>query len=169
MALHKLHQLFTGVVCLHLGPVLRYTDTTYSVSALNNNIFRIIRAMKLRAPSEAQHNLSATPAMTYPTDSTRELLGYALDTLNRLFHEGHSYRKACVTFFGLVPADQLTMRMFDDTRRERFRKVMEDVDAIKRKCRWDTVRFAVARPDGIGKRKFTTVRRTTRSASRTCP
>lgn len=101
-----------------------------------------------------QHNPSATRTLAYPTDATHELLGYALDTLNRLFREGYSYRKASVTFFGLVPSDQLTMRMFDDSRRERFRQVMEAVDAINRKYGRDTIRFAVARPDGRWKTKF---------------
>lgn len=101
-----------------------------------------------------QHNPSATRTLAYPTDSTNELLGYALDTLGHLFQEGQRYRKAHVTFFGLVPADQLTLRMFDDTRWQRFRRVMEAVDLINRKYGRDTVRFAVAQPDGRWKTKF---------------
>jgi DNA polymerase V len=101
-----------------------------------------------------QDNPSATRALTYPTDSTNELLAYALDTLEGLFREGCRYRKARVTFFGLVPAEQLTLRLFDDTRRERSRRVMEAVDLINRKYGKDTVRFAVAQPDGRWKTKF---------------
>lgn len=95
-----------------------------------------------------QGNPSATRTLAYPTDSTNELLSYALDTMERLFQEGHRYHKARVTFFGLVPADQLSLRLFDDPRWERFRRVMEAVDLINRKYGRDIVRFAVAQPHG---------------------
>jgi DNA polymerase V len=100
-----------------------------------------------------QYHPSATRTLAYPTDSTNELIAYALDTLEHLFREGYGYRKARVTFFGLVPADQLTMRLFDDARWERFRRVMEAVDLINRKYGRDTVRFAVAQPEGRWKTK----------------
>ena len=100
-----------------------------------------------------QYHPSATRTLAYPTDSTNELIAYALDTLEHLFREGYGYRKARVTFFGLVPADQLTMRLFDDTRWERFRRVMEAVDLINRKYGRDTIRFAVAQPEGRWKTK----------------
>lgn len=82
-----------------------------------------------------------------------ELLSCALGALEMIFQKGYSYRKAGVIVNGFAPADQLTLRMFDDTH-ERFRQVMVAVDQINRKYRRDTVRFAVARPDGRWWTKF---------------
>ena len=55
---------------------------------------------------------------------------------------------------GLSPADQLTLRMFDDGPHERFRQVMVAVDKINRKYGRDTARFTLARPDGCWRTKF---------------
>jgi hypothetical protein len=37
----------------------------------------------------------------------------------------NKYRKAGVLLSGLVPSDQFTTRMYDDTRWERFRRVIQ--------------------------------------------
>jgi hypothetical protein len=49
---------------------------------------------------------------------------------------------------GLVPASQLTERLFDDEMLERFRHVMPVMDMLNRKYGRDTVRLAVANPKG---------------------
>ena len=49
---------------------------------------------------------------------------------------------------GLVPAAQITERLFDDETLERFRLVMPVVDMLNRKYGRDTVRWAVATPKG---------------------
>jgi DNA polymerase V len=104
--------------------------------------------------SEApQYYNAGTHTLAYPTDSTQELLASAMDALERIFKEGFKYRKAGVILNGLTPADQLTLRMFDNTH-ERFRQVMVAVDQINRKYGRDTVRFAIASPDGRWKTKF---------------
>lgn len=53
----------------------------------------------------------------------------------------------------LTPADQITLRMYDLTH-EQFRQVMVAVNQINGKYGRDTVRFAVARPDGQWRTKF---------------
>lgn len=54
----------------------------------------------------------------------------------------------------LSPVDQLTLRMFGDERAEKFRQVMVAVDRINRRWGKDTVRFAVANPEGRWSTKF---------------
>src|SRR3712207_7295101 len=54
----------------------------------------------------------------------------------------------------LSPADQLTLRMFGDEKAERFRQVMVAVDRINRKWGKDTIRFAVANPEGRWRTRF---------------
>lgn len=48
-------------------------------------------------------------------------------------------------FSGLMPASPLTVRMFDDERGQKLRRVSEAVDAINRKHGRDAVSFAAAR------------------------
>jgi DNA polymerase V len=101
-----------------------------------------------------QYQNAATSRLVYPTDSSHELLDCALKAVEHIFQPGYKYRKAGVLLSGLVPADQLTTRMYDDTRWERFRRVMEAVDYINRKYGRDTIRFAPADPNGRWKTRF---------------
>ncbi len=49
---------------------------------------------------------------------------------------------------GMVPAAEMTGRLFDDETLERFRRVMPVVDMLNRKYGRDTVRLAAANPKG---------------------
>jgi len=82
------------------------------------------------------------------------LLRCAVDALERIFKVGFEYRKAGVMLNSLSPVDQLTLRMFGDERAEKFRQVMVAVDKINRRWGKDTVRFAVANPEGRWRTKF---------------
>jgi len=106
-----------------------------------------------RFSESPQYYNAGTHTLAYPTESTKELLSCSLNALERIFQEGYSYRKAGFILNGLAPAGQLTLRMFNDTH-ERFRQVMVAVDRMNRKYGRDTVRFAVARPDGRWRTKF---------------
>ncbi len=101
-----------------------------------------------------QYYNAGTHTLAYPSDSTQELLRCALDALERIFREGFEYRKVGVMLHSFSPVDQLTLRMFDDDKSERFRQVMVAVDKINRKYGRDTVRFAVAQPEGHWNTKF---------------
>jgi DNA polymerase V len=84
----------------------------------------------------------------YPSDSTQELLGHAVEALQRIYRKGYEYRKAGVMLSGMVPAGQTSGRLFDDETLERFRRVMPVVDMLNRKYGRDTVRLAGANPKG---------------------
>lgn len=107
---------------------------------------------------------SATVEMIYPSDSTQELLKHAGEALSRIYREGYGYRRAGVLFTGLVPASQLTGRLFDNETLEKFRRIMPVVDMLNRKYGRDTVRWARAKPEGRWKTRaaMTSPRYTTR-------
>lgn len=77
-----------------------------------------------------------------------------MDALERIYKEGFEYRKAGVMPNGLPPVDQLTLGMFGDERAEEFRQVVVASGKINRRWGKDTVRFAVANPDGHWRTKF---------------
>lgn len=100
-----------------------------------------------RFQPENYYSNAATYSSAYPTDVNQELQTRALGCLEKIFRAGFFYCRAGVILSGLVPADKLTARMYDDERWERFRKVMKAVDEINRKFGRDTIRFAVVNPE----------------------
>jgi DNA polymerase V len=101
-----------------------------------------------RFSTEPQYGNSATYELAYSTDSTKELLDWALKGLEQIYRPGYRYKKAGVMLNGLVSADQLSRRFFGDASFERSRCVMKAVDEINRRHGHDTVRFGVAQPKG---------------------
>ena len=101
-----------------------------------------------RFSNEPQYGNSVTYELAYSTDSTKELLEWALKGLRRIYRPGYRYKKAGVMLNQLVPADQLSGRFFGDAAFERSRRVLKAVDEINRRHGRDTVRFGVAQPKG---------------------
>ena len=101
-----------------------------------------------RFSTEPQYGNSITSELAYSTDSTKELLEWALKGLAQIYRSGYRYKKAGVMLNHLVPADQLSMRFFDDAAFERSRSVLKAVDEINRRHGRDTVRFGIAQPKG---------------------
>jgi DNA polymerase V len=101
-----------------------------------------------------QYSNSATSELAYSTDSTEELLAWALKGLERIYRPGFRYKKAGVMLNRLTPADGLSMRLFGDERFEKSRRVMRAVDEINSRFGRDTVRFGVARPGGRWETRF---------------
>jgi DNA polymerase V len=85
---------------------------------------------------------SVTIEMSYPTDATPELLERAAVCAERLYRERHSFKSAGVILNGLIPASPMTIRMQDDERWMKTRRLMRAVDQINTRMGRDTVRFA---------------------------
>ncbi|HEX8145564.1 MAG TPA: Y-family DNA polymerase [Pyrinomonadaceae bacterium] len=106
-----------------------------------------------RFGDQPRYGNSATHELACATDSTEELLDWALKGLERIYRPGYKYKKAGVVLCHLIPADCLTMHLFGDADFERSRRVMRAVDEINRRHGRDTVRLGVAR-EGRWKTKF---------------
>jgi DNA polymerase V len=107
-----------------------------------------------RFTTEPQYGNSVTYELAYSTDSTKELLEWALRGLGQIYRPGYRYKKAGVMLNQLVPSDQLSRRFFGDATFERVRKVQQAVDEINRRLGRDTVRFGAAQPKGRWQTKF---------------
>jgi DNA polymerase V len=107
-----------------------------------------------RFSPEPQYANSATHNLAQATDSTGELLGWALGALERIYRPGYRYKKAGIYLSRLVPADGLTARLFDDDSFERSRQLMGAVDALNAKFGKDTVRYGAVNPAGGWQTKF---------------
>jgi DNA polymerase V len=107
-----------------------------------------------RFSTDPQYSNSATSELTYSTDSTEELLAWALKGLEQIYRAGYRYKKAGVMLNKLALAEQLSMRLFGDERFEKSRRVMKAVDEINARHGRDTIRFGAARPGGRWETKF---------------
>lgn len=101
-----------------------------------------------------QYGNSATLELAHATDDTKELLEWALRGLERIFRAGYRYKKAGVMLNGLVPARQLSMRLFGNQGFERSRRLMKAMDEINARHGRDTVRFGAAQPHARWKTRF---------------
>lgn len=107
-----------------------------------------------RFSADPQYSNSATFELANSTDSTEELLGWALKGLEQIYRRGYRYKKAGVMLNRLTPAEQLPMRLFGDDRFERSRRVMKAMDALNARYGSGTIRFAAACPGGRWGMKF---------------
>jgi DNA polymerase V len=106
-----------------------------------------------RFSAEPQYSNTITYELASATDTTDELLEWALKGLAQIFRPGFKYKKAGVLLNHLVPAHQLSRRMFGDGSFERARRLAKAVDAINRRHGRDTIRFGLAQADRRWKTK----------------
>lgn len=107
-----------------------------------------------RFGADPQYSNSATFELAYSTDSTGELLGWALRGLEKIFREGYRYKKAGVMLNRLVLADRQSRRLFGDGDYEHSRRVLKAVDEINAWHGHDTVHLGVTQLNGRWKTKF---------------
>ncbi|HEX8650033.1 MAG TPA: Y-family DNA polymerase [Pyrinomonadaceae bacterium] len=107
-----------------------------------------------RFSSEPQYSNTITQELASATDATDELLQWSLKGLEQIYRPKFKYKKAGVMLNHLVPADQLSVRLYDDESFERSRRLAKVMDAINARYGRDTIRFGVTQSDGRWKTKF---------------
>ena len=88
------------------------------------------------------------------SDSTIELRDLALSGLAKVFRTGFKFRRAGVTLGGLELVERVTMRLWDNKRYERHRRLMIAVDRINAKYGRDTVRCGLFHKFGLWRTRF---------------
>jgi len=91
---------------------------------------------------EPQYSNAATIKLPVATDSTSDLLRYALPGVERIFREGYRYKKAGVMLTALVPASQVQVDLFDHQDRDRSRRLMRTLDGLNDCIGAGTLRYA---------------------------
>lgn len=94
-----------------------------------------------------------TYELASPTEATNELLEWTLREVEQIYKCGFRYKKAGVLLNHLVPADQLSIRLYEDESFERSRKLARAMDEINRRYGRETIRFGMVRTDGHWKTK----------------
>lgn len=133
---------FTGLRDAVLYFLTRVCEKMRNYNLAANAVTVFIGTDRFR-PIPFEYNNTATYSSTYPTDSNLELQEWTLRILQKIFREGIEYRKAGIILSGLIPAEKMTKRMFDDERFQQHHKLMKAIDEINQKFGKDTVRFGV--------------------------
>ena len=91
---------------------------------------------------DKQYFHSITLDLSVATNSTPELLKYAMTALNLIYLPGYNYAKTGVIVLDLVPATQIQLGLFDAQDREKDEKAMKAMDNINKTFGKDVVRMA---------------------------
>jgi DNA polymerase V len=100
--------------------------------------------MTNRFRDEPQYANSAVRELPVASESTDEIIQYALAGLSRLYRPGYRYNKAGVILTDLVPADQVQLDLFDTRDRDGSRRLMRALDTVNARMGARTLRFAIS-------------------------
>lgn len=104
--------------------------------------------------NDPQYSNAVTFELAQSTDTTDELRAWALKGLEEIFRPGYKYKKAGVLLNRLMPADQLSMRLYNDSKFERSRSLVRAVDQINARYGRDAIRFGIAPSNDNWKTRF---------------
>lgn len=91
---------------------------------------------------EAQYHNGVLIQLPVPTDSTSELISYAMKGVEQIFRIGYKYYKVGVMLSGLVPTNRSQSSIFDTEDRLKMAKVTEVVDEVNKKIGTNTLFYA---------------------------
>lgn len=92
---------------------------------------------------DRQYRNTITMELPVPTNSTSELIRYALECMDRIYKSGYNYNKAGVIVMNLVPDEQIQLSLFQSKDFEKDKRIHQVLDRINGAMGRDTVRYAV--------------------------
>lgn len=92
---------------------------------------------------EPQYEQNFVCKLPVATNSTMELIRYALSALQAIYQKGYRYKKAGVLVFDIVPENQVQGSLFDNVDRGKHAEIMKTLDQINSKYGRDTLKIAV--------------------------
>ena len=103
-----------------------------------------------------QHNESTTIRLPMVTDTTHELIRWALDCLRKIYRRGFEYRKAGVLLTELVPINEVQADLFiqDTQDRRRATRLMKAVDSLNERFGSGTLQYASSGIERTSKTQF---------------
>lgn len=70
--------------------------------------------------------------LPFPTNSTIELIEFAVESLKRIFKKGYGYKRAGVMLYNFVQSDELQPSLFENSN-PKHKKLMEVIDKLNEK------------------------------------
>ena len=104
-----------------------------------NLVYVFLKTNKFRQDLSQYQNAIAIPT-DYPTDSTIDIIKYALRGLNRIYRKGFYYKKAGVMLMGLTPNDSRQLSLFKEEN-PKHKPLMQQIDLLNKKIGRHKIKF----------------------------
>jgi DNA polymerase V len=91
--------------------------------------------------NEPQYGRSLAIQTPYPTNSSIDIVKYAIQTLEKIYKKGFKYKKAGVIVMGLGPEDSLQLNMFHHAN-PKHQDLMKKIDYLNKSLGQQKVKFA---------------------------
>lgn len=91
-------------------------------------------------PQYSNHRSIRLPVAT---NSTSEIIHYALIALEMIYKEGFEYKKAGVIVMNIVPNNAVQQNLFDDVDRVKQSNIMNTLDTVNNKMGKNKLKFAI--------------------------
>lgn len=89
-----------------------------------------------------QYSNALTMKLPVATDSTADLIRFALQGIRTIYRDGYHYKKAGVMLTSLVPASEIQADLFDSQDRGKSKRLMSALDAVNNRWGADTLHYA---------------------------
>ncbi|WP_018611560.1 Y-family DNA polymerase [Segetibacter koreensis] len=106
-------------------------------------LIQVFLQTNVHRQQDKQYFRSINLDLPVATNSSAELIFYAMKGLDRIYKEGYNFKKSGVLVTNLVPENELQMSMFDKRDREKDKRLMGALDKVNFRFGKDLVRFAV--------------------------
>lgn len=92
---------------------------------------------------DKQYSRSVTLQLPVASNSTSEIIHYALKGLDIIYREGYNFKKTGVIVTDIVPEWQIQASFFDEIDRDRDKSIMKTLDRLNTRFGKDSIKFAV--------------------------
>jgi len=104
-----------------------------------NLVYVFLKTNKFRQDLSQYQNAIAI-STDYPTDSTIDIIKYALRGLNKIYRKGFYYKKAGVMLMGLTPNDSRQLSLFK-AENPKHKPLMQQIDQLNKKIGRHKIKF----------------------------
>ena len=104
------------------------------------SVIQIILYTNKHKTDQPQYFANKVVLLPVPTNSSVEIIQYALKALNIVFKPGYRYMKCGVIVSGIVPENRVQQNIFDNVDRSKLAKVSNLLDSLNKRYGSDTVK-----------------------------
>jgi DNA polymerase V len=94
-------------------------------------------------PNEPQYSPEYIYKLPSATNSSLELVKYALLSLESIYQKGYRYKKAGVIVTEIIPENQAQYSLFDEQVRQKQTAIMKAMDQVNAKYNHNTIKIAI--------------------------
>lgn len=105
-------------------------------------VMQVFLQTNVHRSQDKQFHHSITIQIPVPTNSTNEIIQYAMRGFEAVYQPGYNFKKAGVMILEIVPDKEVQSGMFDHVNRKRDNTLMKALDRVNNSFGKDIVRFA---------------------------